>query len=226
MITSIRSDVSAPAGTLQARFLRLLPRIQPHAQVYFRDVRCACLRADCIAEVIALCWKWFIRLAARGKNAAQFVTTLAGFAARAVRSGRRVCGQQSARDVLSTVAQQQHGFQVEALPLATRTSHGELYGQPHGQQHLDAYEERLIDNHRTPVLDQVAFRIDFPAWLDTLTARERHIIRGMADSERTKDLSRRFQVSPARISQLRQEFKQDWERFCADPVEQGSRAAE
>jgi hypothetical protein len=219
MSTSFGPPAPEATATLQVRFVRLLPRIELHAQVYFRDVRCAGQRADCIAEVSALCWKWFVALSQRGKNAAEFVSTLAGFAARAVRSGRRVCGQERGKDVLSASAQQRHGFQVEALPLTTRTAHAELYGHPQGQQHLDCYEERLRDNHVTPVLDQVAFRIDFPAWLETLTARERHIIRAMADSQRTRDLSRRFQVSPARISQLRREFKQDWDRFCADPVE-------
>jgi hypothetical protein len=36
----------------------------------------------------------------------------------------------------------------------------------------------------------------------------------MAKNERTLDLSKRFQMSPARISQLRREFKHDWDRFC------------
>jgi hypothetical protein len=38
----------------------------------------------------------------------------------------------------------------------------------------------------------------------------------MARGERTKDLSRRFEVSPARISQLRREFQRGWSKFCGD----------
>ena len=46
-----------------------------------------------MAETIALSWKWFVRLAERGKDVGQFVTVLAAFAARAVKSGRRPVGQ-------------------------------------------------------------------------------------------------------------------------------------
>ena len=65
-------------------------------------------------------------------------------------------------------------------------------------------------------LDQVQFRIDFPAWLKTLTGRERRMIRVMMRNERTKDVSKQFEISPGRVSQLRQEFKQGWERYCGD----------
>jgi DNA-directed RNA polymerase sigma subunit (sigma70/sigma32) len=57
------------------------------------------------------------------------------------------------------------------------------------------------------------FRLDFKDWLRSLTPRERRIIRAMARNERTKDLSRQFEVSPGRISQMRREFKEGWERF-------------
>jgi hypothetical protein len=84
------------------------------------------------------------------------------------------------------------------LPASTRTSYEDLYGDVHGQRRLDAFEERLQDNTRSPVPDQVAFRIDFPAWLNTLTPRERRLIREMARDERTKDLSRMFELSPGK----------------------------
>ena len=41
----------------------------------------------------------------------------------------------------------------------------------------------------------------------------------MARNERTLDLSRQFDLSPARISQLRREFRDDWLRFIADSDE-------
>ena len=101
---------------LHNRFLLLLPRIEAHAKIYFRDIRCAAQRADQIAETIALAWKWFVRLAKRGKDAADFVTTFATFAARAVRCGRRVAGRSRAKDVMDRHTQQRHDFAVEKLP--------------------------------------------------------------------------------------------------------------
>ena len=35
--------------------------------------------------------------------------------------------------------------------------------------------------------------------------------------ERTLDVSRKYGISPARISQLRRDFHADWLRFTADP---------
>ena len=57
--------------TLHARFLLLLPRIEAHAKIYFRDIRCTAQRADQIAETVALAWKWFVRLAKHGKDASK-----------------------------------------------------------------------------------------------------------------------------------------------------------
>jgi hypothetical protein len=137
---------------------------------------------------------------------------------RHVRSGRRLCGQEKGKDVLSGLARRRHGFHVEALPCSTATPYGDLFGSVHGQRRLDIFEERLRDNAQTPVPDQVAFRLDFPAWLVTLTARERRLVRAMARNERTLDLSRKFEVSPARISQLRRDLHNDWQRFCGEAV--------
>jgi hypothetical protein len=111
---------------------------------------------------------------------------------------------------------------VESLPISPRTNHEQIYSLPRGQQLHDAFEERLRDNTITPVPDQVQFRLDWPQWLATLTGRERRMIRAMARNERTKDLSEAFEVSPARISQMRREFHDGWQRFCGDAEEASS----
>jgi hypothetical protein len=76
--------------------------------------------------------------------------------------------------------------------------------------------EALIENTVSPVPDQVAFRCDFPGWTKTRTCRDRRMIHEMARGERTKDLAHRFKLSPARVSQLRQQFHDDWQRFIGD----------
>ena len=68
---------------LQARFLSILAKIQTHARIFFRHVRCRCKREDFIAETIALAWKWFKLMAEKGKDATQFPTALASYAAKA-----------------------------------------------------------------------------------------------------------------------------------------------
>jgi predicted aminopeptidase len=182
----------------------------------FRHVRCPVTREERVAEASALAWKCFCRLAGRGKDVLGFPMAFAAVVARMVRCGRRLCGQERANDVMSPVAQRRHGFVVQPLPLSTRTSLDDLYASPHGQERQDAYEERLHDNTRTPPPEQAAFRIDFRQWLQTLSARERRILRAMSLNERTKDLSKQFSVSPARISQMRRSFRDGWGRLVGD----------
>jgi hypothetical protein len=198
---------------LQEAFLSMRPRIVRHAGIYFRDVRCHQRRDDCIAEVVGLCWMWFCRLARRGKDARRFISTLATFAARAVRGGRRVCGQLRSKDALSEWAQRRQEFRVESLPFSTRVPYQDLYATVDGQRRIDVLEECLHDNTVSPVPDQVAFRLDFPLWLGARSGRDRRIIADMARQERTSDLARKYRLSPGRISQLRQAYETDWKCF-------------
>ena len=47
----------------------------------------------------------------------------------------------------------------------------------------------------------------------------------MAHNERTKDLSRQFELSPGRISQLRREFRDGWLRYHGEEILPRRRAA-
>src|SRR3954471_9541084 len=187
---------------LHARFLALVPRIELHGRIFFRHVRCPQKREDAIQEMVALSWQWFVRLALQRKDAAQFPSALARFAALAVRSGRRLCGQEKSKDVLSPVAQRRHHFLVETLPDCDTPGSNPL-------------AEALRDNTQTPVPEQVAFRIDWPAWLRTRTERDRRLIEDLLCGERTGAVSHKFGLSPPRISQLRREFHDAWQRFGA-----------
>jgi hypothetical protein len=159
-----------------------------------------------LAEMRGLVWKWFCTLVRRGKDVLAFVSALANYAARAVNSGRRVCGHERAKDVLSPVAQRLHGFAVGKLP-----DFSTLDGSP--------LEEALFDNTVSPVPEQVAFRLDFPAWLVTLSHRDRDLITDMGLGERTLALANKYGCSASRISQKRRQFLEDWRRFCGEPGE-------
>src|SRR5215471_8942820 len=198
------------AESLESVFLSVvLPRVLSHAEVIFRGIRCLHQREECLAEMTALSWLWCSRLAAQGRDVALFPTAVATFAARAVRAGRRLVGQERSKDVLSPVARYRHGFAVCSLP--ARSS---LFG--------NVFDEALRDNTRTPPDEQAAFRADWPAWLATRSERDRRLIADLALGERTLDAARKHGLSPARISQLRREFMQDWERFCGEGPEQAA----
>jgi hypothetical protein len=190
-------------AALHEAFLALLPRLQLHGRVYFRGVRCPTRKEDLIAEMVALAWLWFVRLARRGKDPAAFPSAIATYAARAVHYGRRVCGQERAKDVLSPLAQRRHGFRVSRLP-----SGSGLVG--------NLFDEALAMNTVSPVPEQVCFRLDFPAWMARHSERNRRILLDLMAGERTLDVARKHGTSPARVSQLRREFLADWRRFCGD----------
>jgi hypothetical protein len=204
---------------LHARFLALLPRIERHARVYFRDIKCPDRKEDRVREAVAICWQWSIRLAERGKDPTAFASVLAGFACRAIRCGRRVAGQESANDVLSERAQRRHGFRVSSLPSSVRNCHEQLYGGVTSQRQQDVFEERLRENAVTPIPDQVQFKIDFRAWRSTLSERNRRLLDDLMAGEHTQDVSWRYGLTPGRVSQLRREFHADWTHFCAVPEE-------
>jgi hypothetical protein len=190
---------------LQSRFLSLVPRIEQHGRVFFRHLRPRSLREERIAEMVALAWKWYRRLAEQGKDAAQFPSMMATFAARAVNSGRRLCGKESAKDVLSSDAQQRHVFKVKNLP--------DGYSPVR-----EVFETALTDNTVTRPDEQARFRINFPAWLRTRTERDRLMVQDLMVGDRTCEVSQKYGVSRGRVSQMRRDFHDDWERFCCDPV--------
>src|SRR5262245_61722941 len=122
---------------IQQAFLAALPRIEAHGEVSFRNERCPGTKADCLSELTAISWKWWLRLVRRGKDPSRFISAIATFAARAVKSGRRLCGQEKARDVFSAVAQRRHGFAVCKLPDFATLS-------------VDPLSDAIVDNTQTP----------------------------------------------------------------------------
>jgi hypothetical protein len=194
---------------LQTRFLSVLPRIEAHARFYFRRLKYPHQREEALAECVALAWWWFVRLVRRGKNPEDFISILADFAARAVSSGRCLCGQEKVNEVLSPVAQRRHGFTVQRLHLYANPPHS-------------LWEQAVHDNTQTPVIDQVVFRVDFPAWLQTRTKRDQRIIDRLLRGERTGAVAQAFDLSPGRVAQLRRHFQADWLRFGAAPDEEPS----
>ena len=113
--------------------------------------------------------------------------------------GRRVGSGESTRDVLSRRAQRKKQFQVERLDRF--------------DDHENGWREAVVEDPRTPVFDQVCFRIDFPAWLARLSSRDRRIAESLALGNSTKTVARRFRLSAGRVSQLRREFYRSWREF-------------
>jgi hypothetical protein len=224
MTTSVNRLAAASLEVLHVRFLALVPRIETHATIFFRGIRCPVTREDRVQECVALAWKWFLSLAVRGKDVFAFPMAFTALVARAVKCGRRLCGQERVKDALSPLAQQRHAFRVGRLPISTRRHHEDLYADPHGQALLDAFEERLRDNAVTPPPDAAAFRVDWPLFLVGLTQRDRDMALFLSLGHSGKATAARFGLSPGRVTQLRQQWCRAW-RACQGEADAGRAGA-
>ena len=184
-----------------AAFLAMLPTIIRYARASFRDLD-PDSRQELVQECVANCFVAYARLVQRGKQSLAYPTVLAKYAVWQIKDGRRVGKKQNVRDLYDIHARVKGGYQLWHIGLL--------------RQKQCPWKEQLVDNRHTPVPDQAAFRIDFPEWRCTLSARDQRIVDELAAGERTSDVARKFGVSAGRISQMRGQLKKSWESFVGD----------
>ena len=66
--------------------------------------------------------------------------------------------------------------------------------------------------------EQVAFRLDFPCWLSTYSDRDRRLALDLMAGERTLDAADKYALSAGRVSQMRTQFRESWNRFQDAPA--------
>jgi hypothetical protein len=181
-------------------FLTILPIVRGIACNHFRDVCCPARRDDLVAEVIGLAFTWCRRLVACGRDPTAFPVALARLAVRAAACGRRVAGQERVNDVLSAACRRRHGFKVEPLPAGSPDVAPEI-------------ADALTGHTKAPVPAQVQFRVDFGDWLGGLSEARRRITCRLAAGHRTQDVAAEFSLTPARISQMRTELRDNYLSF-------------
>ena len=199
MSTLVQSSVVT--SNWHAGFLGVLPAVQTHARIQFRHLP-AVHREEAVEEAIAAACVSYQHLAIQGRLHVAHPGTLANYAVDHVRRGRHVGGSQdAAKDPLSPAAQHRHGVKVFS------------YQSRQGLGRSPGWKQVAIECRKVSVPDLAAFRLDFAAWLGTLTRRDRRIIGALVAGERPSDVARRFKLSPGRISQLRRQYELEWEIF-------------
>jgi hypothetical protein len=178
-------------------FEELLPLIEKQARVAFRHSP-SCEREELIAEVVANCYVAYVRLIERGLGNAIFATPLALFAIKQIHAGRRVGAKLNVRDVSSPYCQRQKRVHLQRLDRRDRTG---------------GWKEVLVEDRHAGPAEVAASRIDFAAWLRTLTSKQRRIAKTLAAGETTQVTARKFRVSAARVSQMRRELHDAWLNF-------------
>ncbi len=183
-------------------FQAMLPTIRRYARTAFK-YRDPEARQDLVQEVVANACVAFKALWDRGKQAVAFPSVLARFAIAQVRDHRKVGGKLNIKDVLSPYCQKHKGVIVERLDVFSDEE--------------DGWKEAVVEDTRTATVpDIVAFRCDFPAWLQTLSRRDRRIAKFLALGNRTSDAARKFNVCEGRVSQLRRELAESWRTFIGE----------
>ncbi len=178
--------VKAPVW--HSAFLEMLPSIQRHARISFRHLDPEA-REELVQEVVANSLVAFHRLFSLGKTELAYPSVLARYGVAQARDGRRVGGHLNVNDVMSRYAQRRRGFEVEWI-------------------------DHMMPEDRTATPAEVATaRIDIRAWLETLSRRNRAIASLLAVGESTGATAKRFGLSSGRISQLRGELCESWEKF-------------
>lgn len=179
-------------------FLHMLPAIQRQARHAFRDLDSEA-RTEMVAEVVATAFAIYHRLVDQGKAELAYATPLANFGIRRARTGRKVGGHLNVNDVTGRHC---------------RLHKGVCVGRLDGRSEEDgAWEEILVEDRHAGPAAVASIRIDFNQWLQHLSDRKRRIAVLLATGESTQEAARHFQVSAARISQLRGELKASWQEF-------------
>ena len=182
----------------QQQFLTLLPSIRRHAQTRFRALDCEA-REDAIATVIAHGWDLFVKLVNLGREELAFAGPLARYGIARTLDGRQVGNRATVRDITSTRCKRRTGLCVESLVQRDPTN-GE-------------WQQMLVEDRHALPSDVAIVRVDFHAWLKTLSSQQRRVAKRLATGERTQDVARWLQVSNGRVSQMRGEFERAWLRF-------------
>jgi hypothetical protein len=179
----------------------MLPKIVSYARGAFAGLKPEA-RQEAIQNVVANSCAAVAGLARRGKLDLCYPTVLAQYGIKQTRDFRLVGNKLNIRDVMSKYCQARKGVAVQRLDKYDETE--------------QEWMEAVVEDPHTPVFEQAQFRVDFPAWLQTLKPRDRKVARFLSRGERTGDAARKFGTSEGRISQLRRELAESWRRFVGD----------
>ena len=90
----------------------------------------------------------------------------------------------------------------------------------------DAWQEVLVEDRRCGPFDIVRTKLDFGAWLRSLSRRQRRIAQTLATGETLAATGRKVGLGESRVYQLRRELAESWRQFMGEePAAQGPAVA-
>ena len=196
-----KRNSSPPAW--HAEFLKMVPKITDHASYSFRHLK-GDNRDEMVQEVVTNALKAYVRLVEQGRPEDATWSSLARYAVRQVCDGRQVGTSLNVRDVCSRHCQKRKGVRVRSLS--------------RWDDQDQEWKELIVEDGRSTPADVAAFRIDFREFLRTLSRRNRKVALRLAKGHATSWIARKFKISAGRVSQLRRELHEAWQKFQADPI--------
>ncbi len=93
------------------------------------------------------------------------------------------------------------------MSLAARNKHRfQLIFSDQLNQDANAGGELYWEDRRTLIPDRVAFLIDYPCWLQTLSTTKQRVAKKLAAGDSAAEVARSLGMSAGRISQIRREL--------------------
>jgi len=201
MIKAVKLPSQSIGTQENERFVKMIPLIRRQARLAFRRMRSE-IKDELIEEVIGNAYCRFSRLVRTGRANLVFASPLANYGIRQAIAGRRVGSKFNKRDIASPAAKAS-GIVIQRLDVLDTEK--------------EEWREVLVEDRRATPAETAAARIDLAAWLRSLSPRNRQLAKTLARGESATEAARRFNLSQARISQLRDLLEASWEQFHKGP---------
>jgi len=159
-------------------------------------------REEAVQEVTVSCLAAYHTLEQQGREEVATATSLANYAVAHYRVGRSIAHPMNVGDVTSKHCQHRKGIRIESLL--------------HYDTGMCQWREILVEDQRATPADVAITRIDFQAWLSSLSPRMRNLAETLASGETTSTVAELFRVSAGRISQIRRQLMETWDQFQAE----------
>ena len=203
MIAPTTSASAALSEDARHQLFQMLPALRRQIAFQARSVL-RHQREEFEANALGLACEMFQRLVQRDRAELAYPAPLATYACRQARDGRQCGGSLNVRDLTSRHCQKRNGVRCRPLHRIDPQS--------------GRWQELVVEDRQASPAEVAATRIDFRAWLATLSNRQRQIAEALAGGESTQEVARQFQLTSGRISQLRRELRDTWNVFQGQVV--------
>jgi hypothetical protein len=152
-------------------------------------------RQEAAQAILANAALAFARLAELDRLHLAYPKPLVRYGLKQFRAGRLVGSRTNCNDVGSKSCQRKHGCCAEPL---------------------ETWKATLVEGRGMTPADIAALRIDFSDWFQSLSPRDQRLASELARGESTSVVAKMFRITAGRVSQLRRELYESWQRFVGE----------